>query len=316
MKWGLLAVAVAVSAAAGCNESFECAADSHCERDGVAGFCESVGHCSFPDEDCETGRRFGELAGTLSNMCVPPSEEATTGSVSSTGSAESSSSASPGSTTDLPGATTEQDPSSSSGGQDESSSGTPMSSDCNILFEDTFAGDALAETWSVIGEPPTVSAGALRYFIEPESAAGYPSVSVLAGTPLNLSDGWVTANLEAVPQILRTQGTLIFDIDGYESMVLYEAGGIRVFVDNESLEDTGTTAPWVRFALESTPVGNDLAFYESEDGEDWVEVARAVSIPADPTAVRVSVRAGAYDDFAIPQEFALKSIEVCGRSGL
>ena len=300
-------------AAGGCNESFECATDSHCQSDGVAGFCESIGHCSFPDENCETGRRFGELAGTLSNMCVPPDDAVTTGAGESTGSAESTS----GITTSLPDMTTGLGSSSSSSGAEaESSTGDPVPTDCNILFEDTFEGDVLGETWSLIGEPPTVSSGAMRYFIEPKSASGYPSASVLSGTPLNLSDGWVTVNLEAVPQILRTQGTINFDFDGHHAMVLYESGGTRPFFDGESIEDTAMTAPWIRIALESTDAGTDLAFYESEDGDAFVEVARRSGIPADPTAVGVKFQAGAYDDFAIPQEFAIRSVSVCGRNGL
>lgn len=310
----MLALAVLAFAATGCNESFECAADSHCQSDGVAGFCESIGHCSFPDEDCETGRRFGELAGTLSNMCVPPDEDVTSGPQESTGSIGSSSG---GITTSLPDTTTGSDPASStSGSSDESSTGTAVPTDCNILFEDTFEGDVLGETWSVIGEPPTVSAGALRYIIEPRSGTGYPSASVLSGTPLNLSDGWVTVNLEAVPQILRTQGTINLEFDGHHSMVLYESGGMRPFFDGESIRHTATTAPWVRLALESSSEGTDLAFYESEDGDTFVEVARRSGIPADPTRVEVNFKAGAYDDFAIPQEFAIRSVAVCGRNGL
>ncbi|MCR9166070.1 MAG: hypothetical protein ACE37F_17475 [Nannocystaceae bacterium] len=310
-RHGVLALALVACGLTGCKETFECAADSHCQLDGVAGFCESLGHCSFPDEDCETGRRFGDLAGTLSNMCVPPGDAVTSGEVASTGDGSAS-----GSTTVPDPTTATASGSSSTGSDDASSSGSAQPTDCNILFEDTFEGNMLGETWSVLGEPPTVSSGALRFTIEPENVGAYPSASVLSGTPLNLSDGWVTVRLDAVPQLLRTQGTITLDFGEPEAMALYEAGGMSAMYDSERLEDTATTAPWIRIALESSPEGTDIAYYESEDADAWTEVARLSGIPADPTSVRVSVRAGAYQDFAIPQEFAIRSLSVCGRNGL
>jgi len=34
------------------------------------GTCELAGYCSFPDDDCTSGRRYGDLAGSLSAKCV------------------------------------------------------------------------------------------------------------------------------------------------------------------------------------------------------------------------------------------------------
>jgi hypothetical protein len=45
----------------------------HCERDDQCtggGSCEANGLCSFPDPECGSGRRYGELAGDLSRTCV------------------------------------------------------------------------------------------------------------------------------------------------------------------------------------------------------------------------------------------------------
>jgi len=71
-----LACGVLVGAAVGaCTEvvsEFSCDADKACVLDGVAGFCEPSGHCSFDDEDCGTGRRYGSDAGEDAGACVGP----------------------------------------------------------------------------------------------------------------------------------------------------------------------------------------------------------------------------------------------------
>jgi len=51
-------------------ESFACNADAQCVTDEAAGRCEAEGVCSFPDESCPSGHRYGGLAGGLSGECV------------------------------------------------------------------------------------------------------------------------------------------------------------------------------------------------------------------------------------------------------
>jgi hypothetical protein len=46
---------------------FSCDDTAQC---GASGVCEPNGLCSFVDEDCASGRRFGEHQGELSNTCV------------------------------------------------------------------------------------------------------------------------------------------------------------------------------------------------------------------------------------------------------
>lgn len=72
---------------------FECQQDEGCVVAGIAGFCEDNGYCSFPDEDCDSGRRFGEKAPEeLASVCVPRSADTDSPGSSTTGLAESSSS--------------------------------------------------------------------------------------------------------------------------------------------------------------------------------------------------------------------------------
>lgn len=65
-----VAVACAIAALCGCSPygggEFACTTDSQCGADGKC----SAGFCSFPDQDCASGFRYGELSGSLSNQCV------------------------------------------------------------------------------------------------------------------------------------------------------------------------------------------------------------------------------------------------------
>jgi hypothetical protein len=62
-------VALACAACIRGDGAFHCAIDSDCKNGGIAGTCQSVGYCSFPDPQCANGR-YGALSGTMSNQCV------------------------------------------------------------------------------------------------------------------------------------------------------------------------------------------------------------------------------------------------------
>ena len=72
MRARALIVVVLVVVATGCLRpgTFACAADVDCTRGGEQGACEAIGRCSFLDQTCASGRRFGELSGASSNRCV------------------------------------------------------------------------------------------------------------------------------------------------------------------------------------------------------------------------------------------------------
>lgn len=71
------AVAWGVLLTIGCRapQTFNCQDDAGC---GDTGQCEANGFCSFPDGECESGRRYGDLAGAgLQGQCVAPAEGST-----------------------------------------------------------------------------------------------------------------------------------------------------------------------------------------------------------------------------------------------
>lgn len=78
---------------AGCevDDAFSCQSNAQCFADG-AGVCQPSGYCSFPDEDCDSGQRYGELSGPLAKICVPlePMASEPTGSASTSGVPETS----------------------------------------------------------------------------------------------------------------------------------------------------------------------------------------------------------------------------------
>jgi len=70
---GLLALSLASCSN---TDAFICSDDSSCPD----GQCEESGYCSFPSDDCASGRRYGDLSGPLSGQCV--GEENASGSTS------------------------------------------------------------------------------------------------------------------------------------------------------------------------------------------------------------------------------------------
>ncbi len=89
---------------AACTNSgvFECSSADQCAADGQEGTCESNGFCSFPDEACPSGRRYGMLAPPdLAGMCVADDASSTGAamtSMASTGVPEGTSTPTPAST--------------------------------------------------------------------------------------------------------------------------------------------------------------------------------------------------------------------------
>ncbi len=65
---GLAASTAAITC--GVAQRFTCSTDEQCVTESVAGRCEPESVCSFPDPDCSSGHRFGELSGELSGECV------------------------------------------------------------------------------------------------------------------------------------------------------------------------------------------------------------------------------------------------------
>src|SRR5687768_7942645 len=68
--WVVLAASVLATISVGCSPygggTFTCTENTQC---GAGGTC-SDGFCSFPDSECDSGLRYGDLSGPLSGQCV------------------------------------------------------------------------------------------------------------------------------------------------------------------------------------------------------------------------------------------------------
>ncbi len=82
MRWCVLFVALSIGGCTGAS-AFACHDASDCTSAATDGTCELTGYCSFPADDCDSGRRYGEHApADLAGACVPTDDD--TGTVDPT----------------------------------------------------------------------------------------------------------------------------------------------------------------------------------------------------------------------------------------
>ncbi len=199
---------------AGCTaNAFACEDANDCA--GVmGGVCESTGWCSFPDDTCDSGRRYGEWAGNeLAGACV---DDVGTGSSGATDDGESATSPDP---TTL--STT--DPETTLGGETTMS----IDPDTTTSIDPTTPGDESSTT----GSP-----------IDPDLVAWYRfDEGVFAGgvvDELGMHDGACLPDLcpEPIPGVIGSAG----QFDGIDDIV-------RVPVDDMlQVGDALTVATWMR----------------------------------------------------------------------
>lgn len=142
-KVATLAALCLLQTACTTTDFFTCEDSSQCGGTDSPGTCELSGFCSFPDPECDSGQRYGGLAGSLSNACVNPqptgtetSTETTTTTTATTPSASTGSESTSTSTTSEGSGSSSSNPtttpitasatasSSSTGGGESSSTST------------------------------------------------------------------------------------------------------------------------------------------------------------------------------------------------
>jgi len=69
--WLALAVMLDATTVACTTSDYSCSEHAQCvDQGGAAGACEPSGYCSFADPDCDSGRRYAPLSGSLAGECV------------------------------------------------------------------------------------------------------------------------------------------------------------------------------------------------------------------------------------------------------
>lgn len=66
-------------------DPYRCASDGDCVAASGSGRCEPTSYCSYPDDACDSGQRYSDLAGTLALTCTEPAGPATGDTSSSSG---------------------------------------------------------------------------------------------------------------------------------------------------------------------------------------------------------------------------------------
>ena len=136
---------------------FQCVEDSQCGADGQ---CESSQYCSFPDAECDSGRRYGdEAAPGISGQCVPlesgtgsTSVASTSTSTSGTTIAEDLTSSTTDASTGIGGSVSTTDLESSTSLDGSSSSSSSGGEDCLSLGDQACVQCALESPCSEVNQ--------------------------------------------------------------------------------------------------------------------------------------------------------------------
>lgn len=254
----------------GCQrDAFFCDTPEDCTSEDGGGACESTGYCSFPDPECDTGRRYGDLAPSgLAGTCVPQTED-TEGSgppTSTSGSTTdptdptlaettSANTSEPSTSTTAPATSTE----STEGGESSSTGDTPSCCDASCstcgescaseVLDSTDAGEALAV--AVIGTTLVWTTGFTREVFSFDLTSG--ESTLLATVPHILTN--ITADDEYiyylsysnafVGRISLASGaqSIVTDANNVDAAFEFEAGYGQIVLDESD----------VYFALANTP---------------------------------------------------------------
>lgn len=236
---------------------FTCASDTDCTGEG-SGTCQSTGFCAFPDAMCDSGSRYGELAGGgFANLCVPQDEP---GETDPPGPSTGSSTSTGPTTTTLPtgdtlSTTEDPEPTSSDGGTSTGSqeSATSSATPCEIVFEDNFDEGQLPPHWEAIGSGTVdVSVGELRLGATPE--AGDQPTWVRHGPGVSFESVWLGVEIDALADEEGLQAILSITRDtGDESFDLLVDQSGELIARRWSIDGSYTDLATAPFVLEDYP---------------------------------------------------------------
>lgn len=186
-------VAVGLGLWMGCDtNAFLCSDDADCTWNGQDGVCEFSGYCSFSDETCDSGKRYGEFAGgSLGLTCVEFDE------------AGSSDGADPA----------DGDPAPTEPPTPPNEPNLPADPEC---WRDGFDDASLDSTWCV-ETPPGIEAseaqGVLSFDLAPAQWEGGEQLGqILNCDPRPLHDMTVSTRVAYVPQVADAEA--YFEVRG------------------------------------------------------------------------------------------------------
>lgn len=302
---------------------------------GAFGMCQANGYCSFPDAECPSGQRYGELAGGgFAGLCVED-EAGTTGAPSVSTSTDGASSG-PGDASTLgadsattAGTHTSSGPAASSSDGDDTntssdgdtsseSTTTGPSLNCSISSDD-FEDGTIDQNWMVVLSDFIVEQdGALQITLSGSGTDGYPQLRRFP-VPWDMNEGYIRVEVTVPPPIASAQMYIeMFDVDFGTIRFIMTDGDLEAqyapdfgapVVIESTLYDEEEHA-WLQMRLE-----DGMLYYEtSTDGSSWQLFAESkIPLPVD-TVVPV-LAGGNFMDVPNDLLVAAGSFEMCGNPG-
>ncbi len=315
---------------------------------GAVGTCQPNGYCSFPDAECPSGQRYGELAGGgFAGLCV---EETGTGSGGLPGTTSQSGDSTTGTMTTLAvddGSTSEGSTgpqpmttsgagttgestttggstgettaaSESDGGSTAGSSSTGVEPACEVSG-DAFDDGVIAPEWMVVLPGLMNESGDnLTLTITSDSTDGYPQIRRMP-VPWDLSEGYLRMEVGAAPSQTGAQlwiglfdsdlGAMSFIIQDGQLLGEYAPG----FMDGVNLAAEPYDADahrWIGIRFSA----GQVYFEVSPDGVDWSQIADA-DLPFSVASVVPVITAGNYEFLPVPELVSVETFEMCANAG-
>jgi cysteine-rich repeat protein len=241
-RWTAIAIASGVLAGACIDlQAYTCSDDAECTS-AASGVCEDTGRCSYPDAECESGRRYGELADVLAGQCT---------SVAGTTGASGSSDGEP---VTMDGSTTTAEPASSSDGSSESTGPVPLPVCGNGVVEGDEECDELDDVDGDGCNTDCVRSGSPRWSLVVASEGG-GSDRLFGLTRLAAGDLVAVGHIQAESRdVLAVRFTVdgrevrrvVHDVDGGldDAEAVAQSGLGSLYVCGRATVG-GTTRPWV-----------------------------------------------------------------------
>ena len=322
---------------------YACDADAQCVDAGVAGVCQSPGWCSFPDAECESGQRYGALAGGgLAGTCVPvdagtsgvaedasataPTTDETTSDASATvstttpltsgvdvtGDVETTSLSSASETSS--GEASSTAPGTTEGGTtDESTTETPQI--CPTYVDD-FEDGVIGPEWDVyLPEMISDTDGARVYLVTADDLDQYPWTGLLE--PQDLTQGWVRARVGlhptsypeqlflAVSPVSAPLDAFIFFLEGTDLLARFDDPA-EGWIDIYEATYDPTIHRWLRIRGEDTTV-----YFEAAGEDEMFETLASYDAGYTLDDMVVAMQAGNYDPLEADAEVSFDHFEVC-----
>jgi hypothetical protein len=311
--------------------AFACSDDEQCRSGAVDGACQANGYCSFPDESCATGHRFGDAAPDgVANTCVEPVEDTgttttTTGSdddplpPGTTGPADdgmpppmtTNPAVDSSTSVSYDGTTTDFDPDT---GIVSEGSTTDEGPECSEVVVDDFDGELLSGMWTTLlpmmGAAIGVADGQLQISIDPSpetvAAAVTTNIGPVAGGSVRVLISEFDAENPLNAGFSLSNGVC-------ELRIYIDDGG---FVLASATQDDMTTplgegpmimGPPLWLQLSQDDDG-EIDFEWSSDGMWWEKIARTY---CEDMTGELELNIGAWGQLALPGLQTFDRVEAC-----